>query len=79
MLTYLEYLACVLFAQAVGQRRFGHFDHDANCASGPFPPSDRAASPVRKASERDTGATVHLRYERFVDPDTGAPRFRTLS
>lgn len=67
MLRLDELLAVLEMAQAVGQRRFGHFDHEANSSAGPFPFDAEGRDTT--SSQGETRRSV--RYETFRDEETG--------
>jgi len=67
MLRMSEHRNAVKLGQAVGQRRFGHFDYDANKAIGPEPVCTVATVTVRTSIR---GLKVHAPKKK-VDPITG--------
>lgn len=73
MLTLKELIPALQMAQAVGDRAYGHFDHDANAIIGPtpvvaLPPASRAT----QSSTLSTGQTVSMdAFEVREDPVTG--------
>jgi hypothetical protein len=70
-----EILDALKLARSVGQLPFGHFDHDADCAIGPYLVADPAKSDEELKTEEDPTAVV---YERFEDPRTGEPLYRPV-
>lgn len=69
-----EILDALKLARSVGQMPFGHFDHDADCAIGPYlVPTEEALCELSSAA--DPTAVV---YERFEDPRTGEPLYRPI-
>jgi hypothetical protein len=61
-------------ARAVGQRRHGHFDHDANCATGPFPEASFETRRVEGPADAPA-----IRFEITKDAKTGEPLYRRVS
>jgi hypothetical protein len=57
--------------RAMGQRRHGHFDHDANCATGPFP-----EPPLDTGSAVSSLPAEAIIYTVSPDPITGEPLYR---
>jgi len=80
MLTLKELLAVLRLAQAVGQRRFGHFDHEANSSAGPFSQTvdQEDASQEHVTDERCASLRAVARFETFEDPATGEILYRAL-
>jgi hypothetical protein len=80
MLTVEEIIEAVVSAQAVGQRPHGHFDHNANCATGPHVPSgDRIEPPAAEMPPTGTSSEAFdIRYEATPDPGTGGLLYRAL-
>jgi hypothetical protein len=76
MLRVSEIDAALAMMQAIGPRRYGHFDHDSHEAIGPFPPSPRvdARSVERKSHVAEGPKAPPL--ERFFDKETGQPLYR---
>ena len=72
MLRVRELLDAIDLAHEAGERRYGHFDHDANAAMGPFP--EPKAHGGAKASS-DASEVVQLSVT--IDPVTGEPLFTT--
>jgi hypothetical protein len=64
-----ELVPALLLAQAVGERPFGHFDHDANAVAGP--PSNGSRPAARAA-----GTAVFGNLEEYEDPVTGEALYR---
>jgi len=79
MLRIDELIRAIDLAQAIGQRPYGHFDHDARCFTGPA--SNRVA-PITHAriepSELQQGNKTETRYESLEDPETGEVLFRAV-
>lgn len=74
MLRKSELTAAVKLEQAVGQRRYGHFDYDANKAIGPDPGS---SSVLRGCSSRAVTKTMHADPPvRVVDKRTGRINYK---
>lgn len=73
MLRLSELKAAIAITQAVGQRRHGHFDHDAHAATGPFPAETSAPkSAKRPLKAKGVKSVVKARTPRQVrDPVTG--------
>jgi hypothetical protein len=72
MLRISQLKAVAKLTQALGQRRFGHFDHNAHAATGPF------ASSSLQFSESAAVADNELSVEALVktaDVATGQPLF----
>lgn len=77
MLRISELRDALEMTRSLGQRRHGHFDHDAHSATGPFPPSpcvaEVAPQPAGKPGcSEDRAAPL----EQFTDPATKQPLFR---
>jgi hypothetical protein len=73
MLRKTELAAAVKLEQAVGQRRYGHFDYDANKAIGPDP----LVSPVPRSSSVSSTNSVRANPPaRHVDSKTGRITFK---
>lgn len=81
MLTLQELLSVLRLARAVGQRRFGHFDHEANSSSGPFPQiiDEGVTLQEHRTEEIDAPRQVVARFETFEDPATGEILYRALN
>ncbi len=73
MLRKKDLIPALRMARAVGERVYGHFDHDANCVSGPGASSTPAAPTVEPATAA-LGA-----YQPFEDPFTGEVLYRLAS
>ena len=79
MLRVSEIDAALAMTQSLGQRRYGHFDHDAHAATGPFPPSPRLGSGQlqRGAGAADDKSKPKAPpLEQFADAETGQPLYR---
>lgn len=73
MLSTEELVAAIAMAQAVGHRRHGHYDHNANSLIGPQqPPAERAIATV-------SPTVGHARLSVHYDPDTGEPLYSVLA
>lgn len=71
MLRLSDLLDAVEFGRSVGQRKYGHFDHDGHQMSGP------TSSPVAIPSCTRTGGERHrVEFESFRDPHTGEELYR---
>ncbi len=77
MLRLRELLPSIKLANGVGQRKFGHFDHDATCATGPVlePASTKAAA---KKASRKSGARVVV-FEKARRAKAGDPAYRVVA
>jgi hypothetical protein len=77
-----ELIKAVDLARAVGERPYGHFDHDANLLSGPFARNRRALT--MRSRKKDTAQiekpTVisNTLYEAYEDPETGEVLYRPV-
>ena len=74
MLTIKELVPALKMAQAVGDRAYGHFDHDANAISGPVPSIRLGSTPSRAAPSLSPQGkpTVSMRhFDVREDPVTG--------
>ena len=61
-------------ARSFGQMPFGHFDHDADCAIGPY---IAPASPSVEAVRAEADPTA-VKYERYEDPRTRELLYRVV-
>jgi hypothetical protein len=71
---YLEELLDTLrFNRLVGQKPFGHWDHDAKCVIGPpvSPESLAVSVTAVPASVGQCDASEVVVYEQYVEPRTG--------
>jgi hypothetical protein len=77
MLRLEEFIDAVSIARAVGERPYGHFDHDANRLCGP---SVRRNSSVKHGLSEKEAAVVSSNtfYEVFEDPETGEVLYRQI-
>jgi hypothetical protein len=66
-----DVLSAMGFARVVGQVPFGHFDHDADCAIGPY----IAPEPAQQTASSTPDPTAVV-YDEVEDPRTGEPLFR---
>lgn len=78
MLRISELRAALDMTRSLGQRRYGHFDHDAHSATGPFPPSPcvAEAAPPPAPSEGGFAEDRASPLEQFIDAATKQPLFR---
>jgi hypothetical protein len=68
-------LSAMRVARVIGQVPIGHFDHDADCAIGPYIASDQIVPTTSLSDEADPTAVV---YEEYQDPRTGEPLLRPV-
>lgn len=78
MLKINELVKAIDLAQAIGQRPYGHFDHDAKCFSGPSSNGSHAKGGDVKNSLSPSGIEIKTRFESFEDPETGEVLYRAL-
>lgn len=76
-----ELLATLKFTRLLGQRPFGHYDHDATCVIGPptcelegLAAPDLAYQQFANVEE----ATETVTYEQYTEPRTGEVLYRPV-
>lgn len=62
-------LAAIKLDQLFGQRRYGHFDHDANSVAGPT--KIKIVKDTRTRKKGKQAKTTVKPYKRIIDPKTG--------
>lgn len=69
----------IRLGESVGQRHYGHFDHDANCVTGPHPAQDSRVteSPLVEQHIGSHSGGAVLSTE--INPVTGELMFRLRS
>jgi hypothetical protein len=71
MLRVRELLDAIELAHEAGERRYGHFDHDAHAATGPFPEPKAHQS----GAASDVADVDAVKLTVTIDPITGEPLF----
>lgn len=76
MLTVDEFTNSINMAQAVGERPYGHFDHDAMCLSGPVMKKNiliKSVPPKIEEAEEELPlqGPPKTHYKSFENPETG--------
>lgn len=79
MLRIEELVKAIDLAQAIGQRPYGHFDHDARCFTGPAGNRNAVFTEGYQATAKSQqSCETEPRYETFEDPDTGEVLYRAV-
>ena len=72
MLRISQLRAVAKLTQALGQRRAGHFDHNAHAATGPLAFSSPQFAESSASVSNDLSVAAHVRS---IDKATGQPLF----
>lgn len=82
MLRISELVKAIELALSVGERPYGHFDHDAKCFTGSFVKNYRSQSNYLFKQEDLTSKIQTIvpknRYEAFEDSETGEILYRPV-
>jgi hypothetical protein len=82
MLRFDELIKAVDFARAVGERPYGHFDHDANRLCGPVIRHHESITAVSLKDEmsetKSQISTSNTFYEAYESPKTGEVLYRPV-
>ena len=74
-----DQISSIKFTRIIGQRVFGHFEHDASRAIGPHPKGRLEATRENLPEVASYPNPKAVRVESWRDPETGEELFRIRS